>query len=53
VKAFCEILVARKEPAMVAVVAVVRRLLQALWRMLRTNEAFAGARFAPKPAKAA
>jgi len=53
VKAFYESLVARKKRKMVAVVAVMRRLLQALWRMLLANEAFDGSRFASKHAKAA
>lgn len=53
VKAFYEGLVTRKKRKMVAVVAVMRRLLQALWRMLLANEPFDGSRFAPKHGAAA
>lgn len=53
VAAFYEGLVARKKLKMVAVVAVMRRLLQALWRMLLTSRPFDGALFASGHAAAA
>jgi transposase len=53
VKAYYEGLLARKKLKMVAVVAVMRRLLQALWVMLLRKEHFDGARFGAKNAAAA
>lgn len=53
VKAFYESLVARKKLKKVALVAVMRRLLQALWRMLLTNKSFDGQLFERKRAAAA
>lgn len=53
VKAFYEGLVARKKVKMVAIVAVMRKLLQALWRMLLTGQSFDGQLFASRHRAAA
>ena len=53
VRAFYEQLLARKKVKFVAIVAVMRRLLRALWVMLLRKTTFDGALFAPKSAAAA
>jgi transposase len=53
VKAHYEALLAAGKIKMVAVVAVMRKLLHSLWRMIHTGEAFNGAKYRPSFAKAA
>jgi transposase len=52
VKAHYEHLVATGKPKMVAIVAVMRKLLHSLWTMIQTGTAFDGAKYRPGFAKA-
>lgn len=48
VKEHYDRLLARGKLPMVAIVAVMRKLLQCVWRMILTNTRFDGVRYAPR-----